>query len=30
MSKKSEKALAKVRANLRTTILVIAIGVIFC
>ena len=29
MSKKSEKALAKVRANLKTTILVIAIGVIF-
>ena len=29
MSKKSEKALAKVRANLRTTILVFGIGVIF-
>ena len=29
MSKKSEKALAKVRANLRTTLLVFAIGVIF-
>ena len=29
MSKKSEKALAKVRANLRTTILVFAIGVVF-
>lgn len=29
MSKKSEKALAKVRANLRTTILVIIVGLIF-